>query len=107
MCRLALVGKTISGQMDDVVLHAWFKSDELESRAACGEQGAICLPTNGSTLCLTRGVSAAESCPTPAQNDPAMSPLLGHGFQDGSAASTDTRGAQSHPVYETEHIGCA
>jgi hypothetical protein len=92
--------------MDDVDLNACFKSDELESRAACGEQGAICLPTDGSTLCLARGaVRPAESCPTPAQNDPAMTLPLVHGFQEGSAASTNTRGAQSDPDYETEHIG--
>ena len=41
--------------MDDVDLHAWFKSEELESRAACGEARSYALPTNGSTLCLTRG----------------------------------------------------
>ena len=29
--------------MDDVDLHAWFKSDELESRAPCGEQGSYLL----------------------------------------------------------------
>ena len=47
--------------MDDVDLHAWFKSDELESCAACGEHGAIRLPTNGSTLCLSCGAVHAAA----------------------------------------------
>jgi hypothetical protein len=50
--------------MDDVDLHGWFKGEELETCAACGEKGAIRLPTNGLFLCLSCGaVSAAEGRP--------------------------------------------
>ena len=51
------------GHRDDVDLDAWFKSDELEPWAACGEKGAIRLPTNGSTLCLTCGAASAVELP--------------------------------------------
>jgi hypothetical protein len=50
--------------MSDVDPYGWFKGEELEPCAACGEKGAIRLPTNGSTLCLACGaVSAAEGQP--------------------------------------------
>jgi len=50
--------------MDDVDLHGWFKREELELCAACGDKGAIRLPTNGSSLCLVCGaVTAAEGRP--------------------------------------------
>ena len=57
--------------MDDVDLHGWFKGEELEPCGACGEKGAIRLPTNGLFLCLSCGaVSAPGGRPTPSQNDP-------------------------------------
>ena len=60
-------------QMDDVDLQGWFKGEELERCAACGEKGAIRLPTNWSALCLSCGaVSAAEGHPTPSQDDSAI-----------------------------------
>ena len=59
--------------MDDVDLQRWFKGEELEPCAACGEKGAIRLPTNGLFLCLSCGaVSAHEARPTPPLNDPAI-----------------------------------
>ena len=59
--------------MDDFDLHSWFKGEELEPCAACGEQGAIRLPTNGLFLCLSCGaVRDAAGGPTPSQNDPAI-----------------------------------
>jgi hypothetical protein len=59
--------------MDDVDPHGWFKGEELKSCAACGERGAIRLPTNGLFLCLSCGaVSSAEGSPTPSHDDPAI-----------------------------------
>jgi hypothetical protein len=50
--------------MNDVDLQRWFKGEELEPCAACGEKGAIRLPTNGLALCLACGaVRAGEGQP--------------------------------------------
>jgi hypothetical protein len=50
--------------MDDVDLYGWFKGEELETCTACGEKGAIRLPTNGLFLCLSCGaVSTPEGRP--------------------------------------------
>jgi hypothetical protein len=71
--------------MDDVDLHAWFKRDELESRAACGEQGAIRLPTNGSTLCLGCGaVRAADLPDAGTERTRRLTRPVVHSFQNGS-----------------------
>jgi hypothetical protein len=46
--------------MGEVDLHGWFKSDELEPCATCGEVAGIRLPATGSLLCLAcGGVTAA------------------------------------------------
>lgn len=59
--------------MDHVDLHGWFKGEELKPCAACGEKGAIRLPTNGLFLCLSCGaVSPAAGHLTPSQDDPAI-----------------------------------
>jgi hypothetical protein len=58
--------------MDHVDLHGWFKGEELKPCAACGEKGAIRLPTNGLFLCLSCGAVSAEGRPTASQDDPVV-----------------------------------
>jgi len=81
-------------QQDDRSAHGRGRSARRLWRA-----GSYLTADQRSTLCLTCGaVSAAESCPTPAQNDPAMTPLLVNRFQDGpQLLQTLARGRATGP----------